>query len=180
MGPARWRRASMSPRTESGRRAPLLSRSPKRRRPAHHWPRPRGLSRLSRAHLGLQLLDLVLELADVLRRVRVVQLALDAALLSLRAGRASQHGVRSRSQSAARPPSPHRSPGSPAPRCAAASRPPPPCCPPPAGARPSPPPCSGGGGGGKGVKGRGRAYGMGGVGVWAPCTRPPPACGGSR
>ena len=93
----------MSPWMESGRRALLLSRSPKRRRPAHHWSRPPGLSRPARAHLGLQLLDLVLELADVLRRVRVVQLALDAALLSLRAGRASQHGVRSPSQSAARP-----------------------------------------------------------------------------
>lgn len=41
------------------------------------------LSGPSRAHLSLQLLYLVLELPDVLRRVRVVQLALDAALLPL-------------------------------------------------------------------------------------------------
>lgn len=45
-----------------------------------------GLSGPSRAHLGLQLLDLVLELSDVLRRVGVVQLTLDAALLPLPAG----------------------------------------------------------------------------------------------
>lgn len=35
------------------------------------------------SHLGLQLLNLVLQLADVLRRIRVVQLALNTALLPL-------------------------------------------------------------------------------------------------
>lgn len=48
----------------------------------------------ARAHLGLELLNLVLELADVLRRVRVVQLALDAALLSLRGGAGTRRSAR--------------------------------------------------------------------------------------